>query len=22
AYKPDPEASFSWSANTSTRGRR
>ena len=20
AYKPDPEASFSWSANTSTRG--
>ncbi|EHE3925567.1 TPA: DUF3811 domain-containing protein, partial [Escherichia coli] len=20
--KPDPEASFSWSANTSTRGRR
>ncbi|EFW0415016.1 DUF3811 domain-containing protein, partial [Shigella flexneri] len=21
-YKPDPEASFSWSANTSTRGRR
>ena len=22
AYKPDPEASFSWSANTSTRGKR
>ncbi|MFT0668457.1 DUF3811 domain-containing protein, partial [Enterobacter hormaechei subsp. xiangfangensis] len=22
AYKPDAEATFSWSANTSTRGRR
>ncbi|EBT3354071.1 DUF3811 domain-containing protein, partial [Salmonella enterica] len=22
AYKPDTEASFSWSANTPTRGRR
>ena len=22
AYKPDAEASFSWSANTPTRGRR
>jgi hypothetical protein len=22
AYKPDSEASFSWSANTPTRGRR
>ncbi len=22
AYKPDSEATFSWSANTSTRGRR
>ncbi|WP_312927811.1 DUF3811 domain-containing protein, partial [Pseudescherichia sp.] len=22
AYKPDSESTFSWSANTSTRGRR
>nr|EKU2859196.1 DUF3811 domain-containing protein [Enterobacter roggenkampii] len=22
AYKPDTETTFSWSANTSTRGRR